>query len=253
MTPKPIALLLSILLIASAMARAETLPPATNRASIYTQLAAEYFRRGQVGVALEDVQKAIDADPKYAPAHNIAGLIYNQLQDNVAAQRHFQEALRLAPDDADINHNYGWYLCEHNQRQEGIRYYVLAARNPLYSTPEKSLINAGECAADSDDLDGARSFYLQALKARVSSAQARQRLIEVDLRRKDFDEAKRYLAELQKLVQPSATLAWLSLRVERGLGNKDGEARYADLLRKQYPDSIETSRLLANKYDSAAE
>jgi len=252
MTLKPIALLLSLLLITNAaLGDDEDLPPATKKASIYTQLAAEYFRRGQLNFALEDIQKALDADPKYATAHSVAGLIFNQMQEDDTAQKQFAEALRLSPDDPDINHNFGWFLCQHGKLADGVARYVAAAKNPLYRTPEKSLISAGECIAKTGDLDAARNFYLQALQARVSSAIARQQLVEIDLRRDDYAEAKRYLIELQKLVQPSATLAWLSLRVERALQNKDAEAHYEDVLRKAYPDSPETTLLLNKKYDAA--
>ncbi|SMC24879.1 type IV pilus assembly protein PilF [Andreprevotia lacus DSM 23236] len=252
MTLKPFALLLSLLLMASTVVRADDDDtPGKNRASIYTQLAAEYLRRGQLSVALDDIQRAMEADPKWPAARSVAGLIFYQMQDYASAQKQFQEALRLAPEDPDANHNYGWFLCERGKAQDGIAYFLTAAKNPLYATPEKSLIKAGDCTAKGGDLEGARLFYLQALKARISSPLARQQLIELDLKRNDVPEARRYMTELQKLVQPSAALAWLALRVERAAGEKDGEARYADLLRKAYPDAPETARLLNNQYDAA--
>ncbi|WP_035051954.1 type IV pilus biogenesis/stability protein PilW [Andreprevotia chitinilytica] len=253
MTPKSIAFLLTLVLIVSGAVRAEELSGPAQRASIRTQLAAEYFKRGQYSTALDEIQKALAADPKYASAYSVAGLIYSELKEAAPARKNFLEALRLTPDDPDINHNYGWFLCQQGQYKEGVAYYMKAVQNPLYETPDRSLVNAGQCTAKSGDLDGGRDYLLRALRLRPSSLTARIELVELDLKRKDFVEAKRYLIESQKLTQPSAQMAWLAVRVEHALGNQDNEARYADLLRKQYPDSLETARLLTNQYDAPAE
>ena len=44
------------------------------------------------------------------------GLVYMQLKENSRAEESFERALRLSPNDADINHNYGWFLCQTRTR-----------------------------------------------------------------------------------------------------------------------------------------
>lgn len=94
---------------------------ARNRARIHTELAAGYFGLGNLGVALEEVRIALQADPGYAPAYNVAGLVYASLKDNRRAEENFNRALQLSPADPDANNNFGMYLCQ-NKREGGTRY-----------------------------------------------------------------------------------------------------------------------------------
>ena len=82
-----------------------------NRARIHTELASAYFERGSMGVALEELRTAISADPNYATAYSVLGLVHMDLHENAIAQRNFERALALSPNDPDINNNYGWFLC----------------------------------------------------------------------------------------------------------------------------------------------
>jgi type IV pilus assembly protein PilF len=82
-----------------------------NRARAHTELGAAYFERGSMAVALEELRVATSADPNYAPAHGLLGLVYMELKENALAETSFERALRLSPNDPDINHNYGWFMC----------------------------------------------------------------------------------------------------------------------------------------------
>jgi len=135
-----------------------------NRARANTELAALYYERGNLGVALEVLRTATSADSSYAPAHGMLGLVYMDLRENQLAQQSFERALRYAPNDADINHNYGWFLCQTGKEAESTRYFLQAIRNPLYQTPWKSYSAAGQCALQKDNLKDAADFFGRALK-----------------------------------------------------------------------------------------
>lgn len=49
------------------------------RASLRTQLSAEYLKRGQYAVAIDEVNKALAINSSYAPAHNVMALIHAEL------------------------------------------------------------------------------------------------------------------------------------------------------------------------------
>ena len=51
-------------------------------AKVHTELAGEYFNRGQMEVALEEIDEALKAEPNYAPAHNVFGLINMKLNED---------------------------------------------------------------------------------------------------------------------------------------------------------------------------
>ena len=88
-----------------------------SRARIHTELAANYFGIGNLGVALEEVQEALRADRNYGPAHNVAGLVYAQLKEDRLAEESFQRALSINPSDSDALHNYGMFLCQRKQER----------------------------------------------------------------------------------------------------------------------------------------
>ncbi|WP_432721065.1 type IV pilus biogenesis/stability protein PilW [Jeongeupia wiesaeckerbachi] len=250
MSLRPFVLLFAILFTSgAALAAAQGGASPDRRADVRTQLAAEYFRLGRYAVAIDEATKALEADGKYSPAYTMLGLIYAELKDDDKAKRNFQEALRLSPDDSDANHNYGWFLCEHGQMQEGIGYYERALGNPLYATPEKTALNAGQCAQKNNDAETAKRYFERALQYRPNFAPANYQLAELSIKSKNFVSAKRYALTLQKVTSPGPAMAWLNLRIARGLGESDSVNRYAQELRKQYPDSLETAKLAAGQYE----
>ncbi|WP_148715433.1 type IV pilus biogenesis/stability protein PilW [Chitinolyticbacter meiyuanensis] len=223
--------------------------PNNDLASIRTQLAVGYFQRGQYAVAIDEANKALAANPRFAAANNILGLIYAELKEPQKAREQFQRALSLSPDDPDINHNYGWFLCEQGQTQEGIAFYMNALKNPLYATPDKTLVNAGQCALKAGEVQAARDYFERAIKQRPDNILARVQLAELSLKLGDPVAAKRHFIDLQKRLPESAELLWLGVRIEHLVGNREAEAKLAAQLKNRFPDSLETTKLLTGKYD----
>jgi type IV pilus assembly protein PilF len=219
------------------------------RARIHTELAANYFEIGNVGVALEEVKEALSADSSYGPAHNVAGLVYAQLKEDRLAEESFERALGINPADPDAHHNYGMFLCQRKQEKEAIRHFMLAVRNPLYPTPDRSYVNAGICARRSGDLAGAAEFFQLALKVRPNQGQALYQMADLSYARGDYLEAKRYLGRLAQVGQATAESLWLGVRVERRLGDRNAEASYALQLQNRFPNSREAGALRAGQYE----
>jgi len=221
---------------------------ARERARIHTELAAGYFELGNMGVALEEVTIAQQADPGYPPIYNVAALIYAALKEDRRAEENFNRALRLSPADADINNNYGNYLCQRKREAEGIKYLLIAVQNPLYQTPERSLVNAGVCARRRGDDAAALEFFQRAITVRPNQPQALYQLADLAFLANNFAAAQGYLRRLAQVAPGTADVLWLGLRVERKLGNAVAEASYAQQLRKNFPDSKEAAELQAGRF-----
>lgn len=220
-----------------------------NRARIRTELAALYYERGNMGVALEELRLATAADPNYAAAHGVFGLVYMALREHRLAEQSFERALRLAPQDPDINHNYGWFLCQTGRETEAIRYFERAIRNPLYAAPWRSYTAAGMCLLRRNQLKEAEDFFQSALRLEPDEPAALLQLAQIRYRQGSFEEARKLVARFNKLVDPTPESLWLALRAERKLGERVAESSLATQLRRRFPDSREYQLLQRGEYD----
>ena len=220
-----------------------------NRARLHTELASLYYGRGNMGVALEELRIATAADPGYAPAHNMFGLVYMELRERELAEQSFERALRLAPGDPDINHNYGLYLCQTSRESDSIKYFLQALRNPLYATPWRSYSAAGACSLKLKNEKEADEFFQRALKLEPDDPAALLPLGQIRYRQGNLDEARKLVARYNKLVSPTAESLWLALRIERRAGARTAEQAFAAQLRRRFPASPEHEALQRRQFD----
>lgn len=223
--------------------------PPRERARIHTELAAAYYERGSIAIALEEIRIAIAADPGYALAYNVLALLHADLRENDQAQLNFERALRLNPADADINHNYGWFLCQVSREDQALKYFEAAVRNPLYATPQKSYVLAAICALRKNLQAEAAGYYERALRLDPNYLAAVLGMAQLKYRMGDLLESRNLISRYNKLVEPTAESLWLALRVERQLGNKTAESNLAAQLRRQYPGTREYQELLKGRFD----
>jgi len=220
-----------------------------NRAKIHTELASLYYGRGNMAVALEELRIAVSADANYAPAYSMFGLVYTDLKENALAHQNFERALRLAPTDPDINHNYGVFLCQTKREGEAIKYFLQAVRNPLYPQPWRSYSAAGVCAMRTNNMKDAENYFMIALRQEPNDLGSLLPLADIRYRQGNLDEARRLTARFNKLVEPTAESLWLALRIERRLGERSAEASFANQLRRRYASSREYQLLQRGEYD----
>lgn len=220
-----------------------------NRARIHTELAAAYYSRGSMAVALEELRTAAAADPTYASTYSMFGLVYMELRESKLAQQNFEHGLALSPNDPDINHNYGWFLCQTGHEKESIRYFLRAIANPLYPTPWRSYTAAGACSMRYGNLKDAEQFFQHALKLQPNEPIALLQMGEIRYREGNMTEARSYVSRFNALVSPTPESLWLALRVERKLGERLAEAKLASQLRHRFPDSRESQALQRGDYE----
>ncbi len=218
------------------------------RARIRLELAASYYQQRNFNVALEELRQALAINPNYAAAYSLLGVLYMDMGDKARADESFQRALRIAPNDSEINNNYGWFLCQNGGERKSVEYFTRAIRNPLYQTPAKPLHNAGICLRRVGDLEGAEAYFQRAFQVDPRNAVAMFNLADISLARKDFERARFYSQRLLSTYDPNAETLWLALRVERAAGNRNAENSYATQLRRRFPQSRETSMLLSGQY-----
>ena len=63
------------------------------RAIIRLQLAIGYMEREQYDVALDEIKRALAADPNYAATYNMRGYVYNKLGEKALAEESFRRSI----------------------------------------------------------------------------------------------------------------------------------------------------------------
>jgi type IV pilus assembly protein PilF len=220
-----------------------------DRARAHTELAAAYLEGGNLGVALEEARLALKADSGYAPAYNIMGLVQMDLRDSPEAERAFERALRINPDDPDTNHNYGWFLCKSGREEESVRYFMNAVRNPLYGRPQKTYALAASCVLQKKNEKDALEFYDRSLRLDPRYAPALIGLAQLRYRRGELRDARTLVGRYNKVAEPTAESLWLGLRIERKLGDRIAEGSYATQLRRRFAGSREYQELQKGRYE----
>ncbi|KAF0162157.1 MAG: type IV pilus assembly protein PilF [Rhodocyclaceae bacterium] len=219
------------------------------RAKVHTELGSLYMLDGRSAIALEEARIALAVDSNYAPAYNLLAITHMALNETRLAEDNFQKALSLAPGDPEINNNYGWFLCQNGREQGSIAYFMAAAKNPLYTTPTKPYTNAGICSLRLKNDKAAEDYLMTALRLSPTNTQALFWLADIAYRQGRHSEARQWATDIEKMMEPTAEVIWLALRIERKLGNREAEARYASQLRRRFPGSPEQRLLIQGQYD----
>lgn len=115
------------------------------RAMRRLSLASAYYEQNQNTFAVQEVRSALQIDPQFAQAYSLLGLIHQRDKAPQLAQQSFEQALQLASmssvrtaELAEIQHNYGWFLCEQNQFAKAQVQFDNALSQPSYRFAEKT-------------------------------------------------------------------------------------------------------------------
>jgi type IV pilus assembly protein PilF len=213
------------------------------RARIRLELAANHYQQQNFPLALQEADQSVKLDPGFGPAHGMLGLIYMAIGDRAKADESFNRAIGIDPNDAELNNNFGWYLCQTGRQRESLAYFNKALEDRLYATPAKPLHNAGICALQTGDEAAAENYFLRSFQVDPANAVAMYNLGQLYLKQRNLERAKFYSERLMNTYQPTAETIWLALRVARAGNNQDYISQLASQLRQRFPESREATLL----------
>lgn len=222
-------------------------PEARKRARIRMELAVGYFEQGQTNVALDELKQVIASDPSFPDAYNLRGLIYMRLNDMRQAEDSFKRAVSLNPRDGNVQHNYGWLMCQQGRYDEAARAYEVAMANPMYAGRAKTLMAKGLCEARAGKTAEAERSLARSYELDAGNPVTGYNLAGLLYRRGDFNRAQFYIRRLNNSDLANAETLWLGVKVERSLGDRVAMQQLGEQLRKRFPKSRE-----ATAYDRGA-
>ena len=223
---------------------------ASKRAHVRMELASGYFERGQMTTALDQVKLAIVADPTFAEAFNLRGLIYANLGDERLAEESFRRALQLNSRDADTMQNLGYFLCQKKRYSEANTLFDQALAMPQYRDAARTHLTKGVCLGLAGQLPESEASLLRAYELEPMNPSIAVNLSEVLYRRGDFERARFFIRRVNAVpaLANSQTL-WLAARIEHGIGNAPGVQDFGEQLRRRFPDSREFAAFQRGGFD----
>ena len=224
-------------------------PEGRKRARIRMELAIGYFEQGQTNVALDELKQVIAADPGFPDAYNLRGLIYMRLNDNQQAEESFRRAAALNPRDANVQHNYGWLLCQQGRYDESQRAFDVAMANPLYAGRAKTLMAQGVCQARAGRAADAERSLARSYELDAGNPVTGYNLANLLFRRGDFTRAQFYIRRLNNTDLANAETLWLGVKVERRLNDRVAMLQLGEQLKKRFPQSREATAYERGAFD----
>lgn len=224
-------------------------PEARKRARIRLELAVGYFEQGQTKIALDELKQSISADPSYADAYNLRGLIYMRLNDFRFAEESFRKVLTINPRDSNVMHNLGWLLCQQARYPESMQLFTQALANPQYGERAKTFRAQGLCQVRAGQRAEAEVSLLKSYEFDASNPITAYNLAVLFYQRGELSRAQFYVRRLNNSELANAESLWLGVKVERRLENRDAMLQLAAQLEKRFPKSSETGAYQRGAFD----
>jgi len=219
------------------------------RARLRMELAVGYFEQGQTTVALDELKQVIAIDPGFADPYNLRGLVYMRLNDLAQAEDSFRRAAALNPRDSNVQHNYGWLLCQQARYDQAQRAFDAALSNPAYGGRPKTLMAQGLCQVRAGrDADAERSFT-GSYELDAGNPITGYNLAALLYRRGDYPKARFYIRRLNNTELANAETLWLGIKVEQRLNDPIAMNQLGQQLKKRFAQSREAGAFERRAFD----
>ncbi len=224
-------------------------PENRKRARIRMELAVGYFEQGQTMIALDEVKLALLADPLFADAHNLRGLVYMRLNELLLAQDSFHRSLALDPKNMNVMHNLGWLQCQQTHFPQAVESFGRALADPTYTGRAKTWLTQGLCQIRAGNLPHAETSLERSYELDPANPITGYNLSQLLFRRGELVRAQFQVRRINNSELANAESLWLGIKVERRLQNLVGAQQWGDQLKKRFPQSTELSAYERGQFD----
>lgn len=207
------------------------------------QLGIRYMGMNKLAIAKEHLERSVDLNSKNVEARNALAYLYEKLNDFEAAEDSYEKALGLNSEDFSVLNNYGRFLCERGEYQEGMELLEQAVANPLNNRQWLAATNAGRCALMQDNSGIAEAYLRQALQVQPSYAPALLAMQKLSYQKGDYWAAKGFYERYVSVSRQTAESLWYAYQTERALGNQNAAEQYKKQLLESFPLAEETKRI----------
>lgn len=215
-------------------------------ARLNVQLAAGYIRRGNLEVAKDKLEKAIEFDDRYVPAYTTMAVLMNMIGKPDEAEDYYSDALDINPNDPELRNNYGTFLCGIGKIDKAIEQFNTAIRNQFYETPHVAHGNLGYCLMQSEkpDYKLAEKHLRKALATDPNLASALLAMGELGIHTGKYLMTRAYMQRYHAVARPTSHSMWIQIQAEYALGDREYFLKLSKQLLKAFPESKEAEKVM---------
>ncbi len=213
-------------------------------AELNYQLGARYYQQGTYGLARDRLLLATEIDPKMAVAFTTLALTYEALDNLRLATEAYNNAIRVAPRDFNVQNAYAVFLCRQKDFGGAVKYFDRAIAHPENDDVEITATNAGMCMMEKPDVTAAEAYFRDALARKSSHGDALIQLCLLKYKQKEYLGARAFLQRFMASHVSSASVLYLASKIEDMLGNDRGRVDFEDQLIREFPSAPEARKVL---------
>lgn len=218
-------------------------------ARVRTDLAAQYIAERKLDMAKNQLETAMEADNRYAPAYDMMGVLL-QTEGSPAnlakADGFFKRAINLDSNFTQAYNNYGVYLAMMGKDREAIKNFEKAGSTLGYEGRTKALENLGLTYKKLGDTKNAKESFIRAIEANTGTVVGRIELIDISLAEGNSLVAKRLYDELVGMAgnyDLPARVMLQGVKIAISQGDRVQQQRLAQQILSTHPLSNEAKRL----------
>ncbi len=206
--------------------------------------AMNYLNRGEFDSALNIFKQLTSLQAKNPQLWHFRAVSERKLGLLKASEKHFQKALKLAPNQAEIINAYGNLLSQLEKKEMAKQQFKKAIKiNPNYIDP---YLNLGNNLLKEASYEGAKNAYTQVLTLNKENTNAKVGLAKCLNKTNDIESAKNILIEALKSKPDNVQCLHLLGQIEKEQGNITNAKEHFNLILKQPGLHIETNKALAS-------
>ena len=205
----------------------------------HVNLALKYIDSKNRESARHHLRRAFELDKNSVDANFAMAMLYQLEGEPKLAEEYFKKTLRMNKNHTRARNNYGVFLYGYERYEEAYAEFEIAANDLDYDKRAEALMNQGRAALKIDRIEKAEAAFEQGNRLAPNLPQLKYELAALNYEQRDFSDAKRYLAQYERIARPAPQTLLLGIKIERVFGNKDKESSYALMLKNTYPYSRE--------------
>ena len=202
-------------------------------------LALQYLNTGNNSQAKYNLERAAEFAPNLPEVHYSLAYYYQQVGENTLADKAYQKALAIKPDDPNTLNNYGVFLCGINEYDRATDQFLKAIEIPSYIRVAESYENLALCAIEFNDFDNAESYFKQAMNHSSQRTSTLISLAALFYAKSDLHKANELLKRYDDTGKVSSRALMLNYLIKNRMGKIEDAEKIATTISQTYPTSNE--------------